>query len=57
MATPPDSEDDMKQVDAELAAAAAKVMPTPEQAQQLLGIIAAITAEGQVADVSTPISP
>ena len=56
MATPPDSEDDMEQVDTELAAAAAKVMPTPKQAKQLLAIIAAITAEGQAADASTPIS-
>ena len=50
MATPPASEDDMEQVDAELAAAATKVTPTPEQAKQLLAIIAAITAEGQAAD-------
>ena len=57
MATPPDSTDDMEQVDVELAAAAAKVMPTLEQAKQLLAIIAAITAEGQAADISTPLPP
>ncbi|KAH9802215.1 hypothetical protein KPL71_001288 [Citrus sinensis] len=50
MAIPPYSEDKMEQVDAELAAAAAKVTFTPEQAKQLLAIIAAITAEGQAAD-------
>ena len=57
MATPPDSKDEMEQVDAELAVAAAKVMPTPEQAKQLLAIIAANTAEGQAADASTLIHP
>ena len=40
----------MEQVDAEPAATAAKVTPTPEQAKQLLAIIAAITAKGQAAD-------
>ncbi|KAH9769701.1 hypothetical protein KPL71_012115 [Citrus sinensis] len=50
MATPPTSEDKMEQVDAELAAVAARVTPTPEQAKQLLAIIAAIAVEGQVAD-------
>ena len=57
MATPPDSADEMEQVYAELAAATAKVMPTPEQAKQLLAIIAAITTEGQAADASTPLPP
>ena len=57
MAIPPDSEDEMEQVDAELAAAAAKVTFTPEQAKQLLAIIAANTAEGQAADASTLIHP
>ena len=33
MATPPASEDEMEQVDTELAAVAAKVTPTPEQAK------------------------
>ena len=47
----------MDQVDAELAAAVAKVTPTLEQAKQLLVIIAAITGEGQAADTSTPIPP
>ena len=55
MATPSASKDEMEQVDAELAAAAAKVTPTPEQAKQLLAIIAATTAEGQAADALTPI--
>ncbi|KAH9802438.1 hypothetical protein KPL71_001384 [Citrus sinensis] len=57
MATPPDSADEMEQVDAELAFVAAKVTPTPEQAKQLLAIIAVITAEGQAADASTPLPP
>ena len=47
----------MEQVDAELTAVAARVMPTPEQAKQLLAIIAAITAEDQAAYASTPIPP
>ncbi|KAH9727219.1 hypothetical protein KPL70_008579 [Citrus sinensis] len=46
IATPPASEDEMEQIDAELAAAATRVMPTPAEAKQLLNIIAAITAEG-----------
>ena len=50
MATPLTSEDEMEQVDAELAAAVARAMPTPEQAKQLFAVIAAITAEGQAAD-------
>lgn len=45
----------MEQVDAELAAAATRVTPTPTEAKQLLDIIAAITIEGQAADASTPI--
>ena len=57
MATPPTSEDEKVQVDAELAAAAARAMPTPEQAKQLLAIIAAITVEGHAADVLTQIPP
>ena len=44
----------MEQVEAELAAAATRVMDTPAKAKQLLNIIAAITAEGQVADASSP---
>ena len=47
----------MEQVDAELAAAAARAMPTPEQAKQLLAVIAAITAEGQAADALTTKPP
>ena len=46
MATSPASEDEMDQVNAELAAAVARAMPTFEQAKQLLEVIAAITAEG-----------
>ena len=57
MATPPTFEDEIDQVDAELATAAAKVTPTPKQAKQLLATIAAITVEGQAADTSTPIPP
>ena len=57
MPTPPVFEDEMEQVDAELAAAVARVTPTPAQAKQLLAIIAAITAEGQAADASSPIPP
>ena len=57
MATPPASRDEMEQVDAKLAAVATKVTPTPVEAKQLLDIIAAITAEGQVADASTPTPP
>ncbi|KAH9769288.1 hypothetical protein KPL71_011944 [Citrus sinensis] len=57
MATPPASEDEMEQVDAELAAVTARVTPTPDQAKQLLAIIAAITAEGQATDASTLIPP
>ena len=57
IATPLASEKDMEQVDAELAAVAAKVTPIPEQAKQLLAIIAAITAEGQAGDASTLIPP
>ncbi|XP_024038247.1 uncharacterized protein KIAA0754-like [Citrus clementina] len=55
IATPSDFADEMEQVDTELAAAVAKVTPTPEQAKQLLAIIATITAEGQAADATTPI--
>ena len=51
MATPPASEDEMEQVDTELAVAAARVTSTPAQAKQLLAIIAAITAEGQAAHI------
>ena len=57
MATPPASADEMEQVDAELAAAAARAMPTPEQAKQLLAVIAAITVEGQAADALTQMPP
>ena len=53
IATPLAFKDEMEQVDAELAAAATRVMPTPAEAKQLLDIIAAITAEGQPADAST----
>ena len=45
MATPPAAKDEIEQVDAELAAAATKAIPTPEQAKQLLMVIAAIIAE------------
>ncbi|KAH9770111.1 hypothetical protein KPL71_012262 [Citrus sinensis] len=55
MATPPASEDEMEKVDAELAATVTRVTPTPAEAKQLLDIIAAITVEGQAADVATPI--
>ena len=51
MATPPAFEDEMEQVDAELAVVAARVTPTPAQANQLLVIIAAITAEAQAAHI------
>ncbi|KAH9753175.1 Endonuclease [Citrus sinensis] len=47
LATPPASEDEMEQVDVELAAAATRAMPTSEQAKQLFAVIAAITVEGQ----------
>ena len=47
----------MEQVDAELAAAVTRVTHTPVEAKQLLNIIAAITAEGQEADASTPTPP
>ena len=57
MATPSASDDEMEQVDAELAAAAARAMPTFEQAKQLLEVIAAITAEGQAADALTQKTP
>ena len=57
MATPPASEDEMAQVDAELAAAAARAMPTHEQGKQLLAVIVAITAEGQTADALTKKPP
>lgn len=57
MATPPASDDEMEQVDADLAAAAARAMPTHEQTKQLLVVIAAITAEGQAADASIQIPP
>ncbi|KAH9792219.1 hypothetical protein KPL71_004032 [Citrus sinensis] len=57
MTTPPASEDEMEQVDAELAAAVTRAMPTPEQAKQLLAVIAAITAEGQAADALTTKPP
>ncbi|KAH9802442.1 hypothetical protein KPL71_001386 [Citrus sinensis] len=55
--TPPASEDEIERVDAELAASAARVTNTPAKAKQLLDIIAAIIAEGQVADASTPTHP
>ena len=55
--TPLASKDEMEQVEAKLAAAATRVMHTPAKAKQLLDIIAAITAEGQVADASTPTLP
>ena len=45
MATSPASEDEMEQVDAELAAVVARVTPTPEQAKQLLAIIAAVECQ------------
>ncbi|KAH9780071.1 RNA-directed DNA polymerase [Citrus sinensis] len=57
MTTPLASEDEMEQVDAELAAAAARAMPTPEQAKQLLAVIAGITTEGQAADALTTKPP
>ncbi|KAH9671337.1 hypothetical protein KPL70_017334 [Citrus sinensis] len=57
MTIPPASKDKMEQVDAELAAAATGAMPTPEQAKQLLAVIAAITAEGQTADALTTKPP
>ena len=57
LATPPASEDEMEQVEAELAAAATRVTYTPAEAKQLLDIIAAIIVEGQVADASTPTPP
>ena len=57
MATPPVSEDEMEQVDAELAVVATRVTPTPTEAKQLLDIIATITTEGQAADASTSIPP
>ncbi|KAH9770207.1 hypothetical protein KPL71_012301 [Citrus sinensis] len=57
MATPPASDDEREQVDAELAAAAARAMPTSEQAKQLLEVIVAITAEGQAADALTQQTP
>ena len=47
----------MEQVDAELAAATTRATHTPAEAQQLLDIIAAITAEGQVVDAATPTPP
>ena len=47
----------MEQIDAELAAAAPRVTPTPEEVKQLLDIIAAIIAEAQAADASTRIPP
>ena len=53
MATPPASEDEMEQVNTDLAAAATRAMPTSEQAKQLLEVIAAITAEGQAANALT----
>ena len=57
MTTPPASEYEIEQVDAEMAAAAARAMPTPEQAKRLLAVIAAITAEGQAADALTTKPP
>ena len=57
LATPPASDDEMEQVDTELAAAAARAMPTSEQAKQLLEVIAAIAAEGQAADAMTQKTP
>ena len=57
IATPPTSEDEMEQVDAELATAGTRVTPTPAVAKQLLDIIATITAEGQATNASTPIPP
>ena len=64
MATPPASNDEMEQIDAELAAAASRAMPTSEQAmptseqaKQLLEVIATITAEGQAADALSPKPP
>ena len=55
MTTPTASEDEIEQIDAELAAAAARAMPTSEQAKQLFVVITAITAEGQAADALTQI--
>ncbi|XP_015382968.1 uncharacterized protein LOC107175753 [Citrus sinensis] len=57
MTTLPASEYEMEQVDAELAAAAARTMPTLEQAKQLFTVITAITAEGQAADALTTKPP
>ena len=57
MATPPVCDDEMEQIDAELAATATRAMPTSEQAKQLLEVIAAITVEGQAADALTPKPP
>ena len=57
MATPPASNDEMEQIDAELAAAASRAMPTSEQAEQLLEVIASITAKGQATDALTPKPP
>ena len=45
ISTPPASDDEMEQIDAELAAAATRAMPTFEQAKQLLEVIAAITVD------------
>ncbi|KAH9671394.1 hypothetical protein KPL70_017357 [Citrus sinensis] len=57
MATPPAFDDEMEQIDAELAVAASRAMPTSEQAEQLLEVIAAISAEGQAANALTPKPP
>ena len=57
MSTPPASDDEMEHIDAELAAAATRAMPTFEQAQQLLEVITAITAEGQAANALTLTPP
>ena len=57
MATPPVCDDEMEQIDVELATAATRAMPTSEQAKQLLEVIAAITAEGQAADALTLTPP
>ncbi|XP_015384112.1 uncharacterized protein LOC107176326 [Citrus sinensis] len=55
IATPPDSTDKLEQVDVELAAAvAARAMPTPEQAKQLLAVI---TVEGQATEALTTKPP
>ena len=48
--TPPASDDEIEQIDAEMEVAAARVTRTPTEAKQLFDIIATITTEGHAAD-------